>query len=90
VPLLAALLSIPVGEAWPALDLTPQRQKQCTLEVLVDQVAGLAARQPVVAVYEDAHWIDPTSLELLDLLVDRIQSLPALLLVTYRPEFIPP
>jgi class 3 adenylate cyclase len=90
VPLLAALLSVPVGEAWPALDLTPQRQKQRTLEVLVGQVAGLAARQPVVTVYEDAHWIDPTSLELLDLLIDRIQGLPALLVVTYRPEFTPP
>src|SRR5262249_16984939 len=54
------------------------------------QLEGLAARQPVVMVYEDAHWIDPTSLELLDLMVDRVASLPVLLIITFRPEFTAP
>ena len=65
VPLIAALLGVPTGERYPPLDLTPQRQKQRTLEVLVDQLEGLAAEQPVLLVYEDVHWIDPTTLELL-------------------------
>ena len=69
-PLLAALLGIPVGENYPPLNLAPQRQKQRTLEVLVNQVAGLAAKQPVLALYEDVHWIDPTTLEALDLLIE--------------------
>jgi class 3 adenylate cyclase/predicted ATPase len=89
VPLLAALLSIPIGDRYPALDLTPQKRKEKTLKTLVAQVEGLAARQPMLMVVEDAHWIDPTSLELLDLIVDRVASLPVLLIVTYRPEFTP-
>jgi hypothetical protein len=63
-PLLAALLSLPTGERYSPLDLTPQKQKEKTLQALVAQVAGLAARQPVLMVFEDAHWSDPTSLEL--------------------------
>jgi predicted ATPase len=90
VPLLAALLSIPTGERYLALDLTPQKRKEKTLKTLMAQVEGLAARQPVLMVVEDAHWIDPTSLELLDLTVDRVPSLPVLLIITLRPEFVPP
>jgi class 3 adenylate cyclase/pimeloyl-ACP methyl ester carboxylesterase len=90
MPLVAALLSVPVGERYPSLDLTPQRQKQRTLEVLMDQLEGLAAEQPVLLVYEDVHWIDPTSLELLELAIERTQRLPVLLLITFRPEFQPP
>jgi class 3 adenylate cyclase len=90
VPLLAGLLSIFVGDRYPALDLTPQKRKEKTLKALVAQVEGLAARQPVLMVVEDAHWIDPTSLELLDLTVDRVSSLPVLLIITFRPEFAPP
>jgi class 3 adenylate cyclase/tetratricopeptide (TPR) repeat protein len=90
VTLIAALLGIATGECYPALALSPQRQKQRTLEVLVDQVEGLAARQPVLAVYEDVHWIDPTTLEALDLLIERVQRLPVLALITFRPEFNPP
>jgi class 3 adenylate cyclase len=89
-PLLAQLLSVPTDGRHPALDLTPQRRKEKTFKALIAQLAGLAARQPVVMVYEDVHWIDPTSLELLDLTVDRVPSLPVLLIVTYRPEFAPP
>jgi predicted ATPase len=90
VPLVAAVLGIETGERYPAPALSPQRQKQRTLEVLVDQVEGLAARQPVLAVYEDVHWIDPTTLEALDLLIERVQRLPVLVLITFRPEFSPP
>jgi predicted ATPase len=89
-PLLAALLSIPSGERYPPLNLTPQKQKERTLRALVAQVEGLAARTPVLMLFEDAQWSDPTSLELLDLIVDRAPALPHLLIVTYRPEFAPP
>ena len=57
VPLVAALLSIPTGECYPPVNLNPQRQKQRTLEILVDQLAGLAAQRPVLAIYEDLHWV---------------------------------
>jgi predicted ATPase len=71
-------------------NLSPQRKKERTLEALIRQLEGLARRQPVVMVFEDAHWIDPTSRELLDLTVERVRSLPVLLIVTFRPEFQPP
>jgi class 3 adenylate cyclase/predicted ATPase len=90
VPLLAQVLSVPTDGRYPALDLTPQRRKEKTFNALIAQLAGLAARQPVVMVYEDAHWIDPTSLELLDLTIDRVQNLPILLIITFRPEFASP
>jgi len=89
-PLLAALLSLETGARYPPLDMSPHRQKERTLEELVDQVLGLATRRPVLALYEDVHWADPTSLELLDLLVDRVQGAPVLVLITFRPEFEPP
>jgi predicted ATPase len=89
-PLLAALLSLSTGKRYPPLDLTPQKQKEKTLQALVAQVEGLAARQPVLMLFEDAHWSDPTSLELLDLIIDRVPALPLLLIVTFRPEFTPP
>jgi class 3 adenylate cyclase/tetratricopeptide (TPR) repeat protein len=90
VPLLAGLLSIPIGDRYPALDLTPQKRKEKTLQAMVAQVEGLAARQPVLLVVEDAHWADPTSLELFELIVERASSLPLLAIVTFRPEFVPP
>jgi predicted ATPase len=89
-PLLAALLSLPTGERYPPLDLTPQKQKERTLQSLVAQVEGLAVRTPVLMLFEDAQWSDPTSLELLDLIIDRVPALPLLLIVTFRPEFSPP
>jgi class 3 adenylate cyclase/tetratricopeptide (TPR) repeat protein len=89
-PLLAALLSLPAGARYPPLNLTPQKQKERTLRALVAQVEGLAARQPVLRLFEDAQWSDPTSLELLDLIIDRVPALPVLLIVTFRPEFTPP
>ena len=90
VPLIAALLGIPTGERYQLPELTPQRQKQLTLEVLVGQVEGLAAGQPVLLAYEDVHWIDPTTQELLELAIERVQRLAVLLLITFRPEFTPP
>ena len=90
VPLLAALLGMPTGERYPAPTLSPEMQKRRTLQALVDQLADLAARQPVLALYEDAHWIDPSTLELLGLVVERVQRLPVLALITFRPEFQPP
>ncbi len=89
-PLLATLLSVPADDRYQPLELSPHRQKKRMLEVLVDQLIGLAARQPVLAVYEDVHWADPTSLELLDLVVDRVQDSPVLVLITFRTEFLPP
>jgi class 3 adenylate cyclase len=67
VPLIAALLGVPAGERHRLPELSPQRQKQLTLEALVDQLEGLAAKQPVLLAYEDVHWIDPTTQELLGL-----------------------
>jgi predicted ATPase/class 3 adenylate cyclase len=87
--LFAELLSIPVGGRYPVLELSPQKRKQRTLQVKVAQVEGLAARQPLLMVSEDVHWSDPTSLELLDMIVERVPSLPVLLIVTFRPEFSP-
>src|SRR5262249_23150047 len=66
-----------------------QQKKEQTLEALIRQLEGLARRQPVLTVFEDAHWIDPTSRELLDLAVEHVRSLPVLLVVTFRPEFQP-
>ena len=83
-----ALLSLPT-ERYPPLNLSPQKQKEKTLEALAGQVEALAQRQPLLMVFEDAHWIDPTSQELLDVLVPRLQALPILLVITYRPEYTP-
>jgi predicted ATPase len=90
VPLLADLLSIPTGDRYPALDLTPQKQREKTLHAQVAQMEGLAARQPLLMVFEDAHWSDPTTRESLDLLVDRVPTLRVLVIITFRPEFSPP
>ncbi len=90
VALLADLLSLPASQLHPLPSLSPQRKKERTLEALIRQLEGLARQQPVVLVFEDAHWSDPTSRELLDLTVERVRSLPVLLIVTFRPEFQPP
>ncbi len=90
VAFLADLLSLPASERHPLPNLSPQRKKERTLEALIRQLEGSARRQGVVMVFEDAHWMDPTSRELLDLTVERVRSLPVLLIVTFRPEFQPP
>jgi len=88
--LLADLLSLPALERHPLPNLSPQRKKERTLQALIRHLEGLARRQPILMIFEDAQWIDPTSRELLDLTVDRIPTLPVLLIVTFRPEFQPP
>src|SRR5262245_17987031 len=90
VLLLARLLSIPLGDRYTPMDLSPQRRKERTLAALIDQIAKLASQQPVLVLFEDAHWIDPTSLELLSLTIDRVARLPVLLLITARPDFSAP
>ena len=88
--LFAEMLSLPNDGRYPALDLAPQQRRQKTLEALTAQLVGLASQQPVLMIFEDVHWIDPTSLEALNRTVDRIKTLPALLIVTFRPEFNAP
>ena len=90
VAFLADLLSLPASDRHPLPDLSPQLRKERTLEALIRQLEALARQQPVVMVFEDAHWIDPSSLELLDLTVERARTLSVLLIVTFRPEFQPP
>jgi class 3 adenylate cyclase/tetratricopeptide (TPR) repeat protein len=90
VPLLADLLSIPTGDRYPPLNLTPQRRKGKTLHAQLAQVEGLATQQPVLMVWEDAQWSDPTTRESLDLLIDRVATLRVLVIITFRPEFAPP
>ena len=88
--LFAQMLSLPNDGRYPLLDLTPQQRRQRTLEALTAQAAKLATQRPVLMIFEDAHWIDPTSLELLSRTVDQIKTVPALLIVTFRPEFQAP
>ena len=85
--LLAEMLSLPNDGRYPALELTPEQRRQGTLEALMSQLVGLARQQPVLMILEDAHWVDPTSLEAFGRTVDRIRMLPVLLIVTFRPEF---
>ena len=89
-PLLADLLAVPTGERYPTINLTPQKRKEKTLAALTAQVEGLSAREPVLMVYEDVHWSDPTTRESLDLLVDRLSGRRVLAIITFRPEFSPP
>jgi class 3 adenylate cyclase len=90
VPLLAALLALPLPAPYPALTLTPQRQRQQTLETLLAWLAAEARRQPVLVIVEDLHWIDPSTLELLSLLLDQVARARLCLVLTTRPEFRPP
>jgi class 3 adenylate cyclase/tetratricopeptide (TPR) repeat protein len=86
-PVYAAMLSIPEAGCNPPSDLTPVQRKERTLSVLVDQMVALAERQPVLVVFEDAHWADPTSLEFIGRLITRATQLRLLVIVTARPDF---
>src|SRR5712671_4131603 len=88
IALLSELLSLPSSAA--DLNLSLRRKREKLLEALLNQLEAEARHRPVLMVFEDAHWIDPTSRELLDLSVDRVRHLPVLLLITFRPEFQPP
>lgn len=86
VPLLATLLGIDTGERYPALELTPQQRRIRTFQALMGQLLGLAAQGPVLVLFEDVHWIDPTSLELVEAVLARIGREAVLMLLTSRPE----
>jgi class 3 adenylate cyclase/predicted ATPase len=88
--LFAEMLSLANDGRYPALELAPEQRRQRTLEALTLQLAELARRQPVLMIFEDAHWTDPTSLEVLGRTVDRVKTLSVLLIVTFRPEFDAP
>jgi class 3 adenylate cyclase/tetratricopeptide (TPR) repeat protein len=88
--LLAGMLSLSNDGRYPALNLTPEQRRHKTLEALISQLVALANRKSVLMTVEDAHWIDPTSLEVLDRVVERIDGLHALLVITFRPEFKAP
>ena len=85
-PLIASLLSLPL-QRYPALNYSPSKQKEKTLEALTEQIIRLARDQPALMVFEDAHWIDPTTQEFLDLTVSRIANSRVLMVLTYRPEY---
>ena len=86
----AELLSLPNDGRYPTVDLTPQERRQRTLDALVAQMAALSRQNPLLMIFEDAHWSDPTSLEALGRAVDRLKAFRILLLVTFRPEFQAP
>ncbi len=90
VAVLANLLALPADDHDRLQDLTPQKRKEKTFAALLAQLDGLAARQPVLIIFEDVHWIDPTSLEFLAAIVEHVPQLRVLLLVTARPQFMPP
>ena len=90
VALFAEMLSLANDGRHPALELTPEQRRQRTLDGLVRQIEALTRRNPVLMILEDAHWIDPSSLEAFGRVVDRIHTLPVLLIVTFRPDFDPP
>jgi predicted ATPase len=88
--LFAELLSLQNDGRYPKLDLTPQQRRERTFEALTTQIVSLAEQCPVLMIFEDIHWIDPTSLEALGRGIDRIKSVGVLLIITHRPEFEPP
>ncbi|MCB1231846.1 MAG: AAA family ATPase, partial [Verrucomicrobiae bacterium] len=88
-PLFAALFSLPT-DRYESPKLSPQKQKEKTLEALADQIEARSRRAPALLVVEDIHWIDPTSHDLLELLVSRVRQLPVILLMTYRLDCVPP
>ncbi len=85
--LMARMLLIPCDERYGSFEITPQRQKDETLRALADWVAALAGQHATGLFFEDVHWADPSTLEALNVLIDRAQSLPLLIVITFRPEF---
>ena len=90
VALWASLLSVPMLDDHPPLNLTPQRQKQKTLDAILALLLALAAREPLLFIVEDMHWVDPSTLELLGRVVDQVAAASILMLLTGRPDFRPP
>jgi class 3 adenylate cyclase/predicted ATPase len=90
IALMASLLSIPLDGRYPALGMSPQRQKEKTFDLLLDWLGAKTLAQPVLLVVEDLHWADPVTVEFLDFLVGRVQGTRLLALLTFRPDFVPP
>ena len=90
VALFAVLLSIPSDGRYPPVEMTPERQKEATLDALVGQMEIVSHERPVLLIFEDAHWADPSSLELLELAIARAQHLCVMVVITFRPEFTSP
>jgi class 3 adenylate cyclase/tetratricopeptide (TPR) repeat protein len=90
LPLIASLLSVATANRYPPQELTPQQQKRLTLEALTNQLLWQSTRQPVLMIFEDAHWMDPSSLEALEQMIDQVQGARVLMVITHRPEFTPP
>jgi class 3 adenylate cyclase/tetratricopeptide (TPR) repeat protein len=88
--LFAEMLSLPNDGRYPVIDLSPQQRRQKTLQALSSQIEALTRSNPVLMIFEDAHWSDPTSLESIGQVIDAIRGLPVLTIVTFRPEFSPP
>ena len=88
--LFTELVSLPNDGRYPKPELTPQQRRQRTLEALTRQTVALAEQRPLLMIFEDVHWIDPTSLEALGRGIDRIKAVGVLLIITHRPEFEPP
>ncbi|MEM6407172.1 MAG: AAA family ATPase [Pseudomonadota bacterium] len=88
--LLSDVLKLPTEDRYPALGMSPQRQLEETLLALLEQTHALAERNPVLIIFEDLHWADPTTLDLLGRLMAEITARPIMLLATYRQEFSPP
>jgi DNA-binding winged helix-turn-helix (wHTH) protein/class 3 adenylate cyclase/TolB-like protein/predicted ATPase len=88
--LLSEMLALPNDGRYPIVELSPQIRRQKTLEALTTQVEALSSGRPVLTIFEDAHWSDPTSLEVLGRLVDKVQRLPVMIIVTFRSEFNAP
>jgi class 3 adenylate cyclase/predicted ATPase/energy-coupling factor transporter ATP-binding protein EcfA2 len=89
VPLFAALLSIPVGDRYPPPDPDPQRRRERTLSALTNQIVSFARQGTMLVILEDAHWADPTTLDFFGRVIVALESVPALLIITHRPEFKP-
>jgi class 3 adenylate cyclase/predicted ATPase len=88
--LLAEMVTLPNDGRYPTLELDPQQRRRKTLEALTAQLQALAQAKPVLMIFEDAHWSDPTSLEAIGRTVERLRTLGVLLIITHRPEFEPP
>src|ERR1700761_2507361 len=90
VPYMAAILAIPPGGRYPPLDLAPGELKERTIAALIAPVVELAKQMPLLMILEDAHWIDPSSLDLANRMVEMARHMPVLWVMTFRPEFSPP
>jgi class 3 adenylate cyclase len=90
VGLIASLLSLPETPDLPMHDMSPQRRKKKSFEALLRMIEGYARQRPLLLLIEDAHWADPSTLDLLDIIIERLPQLRCLIVITHRTEFIPP